>query len=259
MAEAFLTLEKQGKIARLVLAHPPVNALGTGMIRALNQALDEIGQDATLSVLHIKSSLKVFCAGADLAEMRANFADASRIDQQIEDIRAIQKVLKRIEALPLVSLAEIGGAAMGGGFELALACDLRVAASEAKLALPETNLGLIPGAGGTQRLTNLVGAAMAKRLILGAEILDGATAQALGLVQWAVPRADLSAYADALLQRLAGLPGAALAAAKSCIEAAHDPHRDGYEEELTATRRLLSTQPETRQRVEAFLNKESPA
>ncbi|MBF0168952.1 MAG: enoyl-CoA hydratase/isomerase family protein [Alphaproteobacteria bacterium] len=259
MAEAFLTLEKQGKIARLVLAHPPVNALGTGMIRALNQALDEIGQDETLSVLQIKSSLKVFCAGADLAEMRANFADASRIDQQIEDIRDIQKVLKRIEALPLVSLAEIGGAAMGGGFELALACDLRVAASEAKLALPETNLGLIPGAGGTQRLTNLVGAAMAKRLILGAEILDGATAQALGLVQWAVPRSELSAHADALAQRLAGLPGAALSAAKSCIEAAHDPHRDGYEEELTATRRLLSNEPETRQRVEAFLNKESPA
>ena len=90
-------------------------------------------------------------------------------------------------------LAEIGGAAMGGGFELALACDLRIAANEAKVGLPEVRLGLIPGAGGTQRLTRLCGPALANRLILGAEVLDGATAAALGVVHWSAPRAELAA------------------------------------------------------------------
>ncbi len=254
MAETFITLKRQGRIALLKLDHPPVNALGSGMVAALQGALDEIEADGAISVLHIKSALKVFCAGADLNEMRANFEDAARIESQIEDIREIQNVLKRIEALPLVSVAEIAGAAMGGGLELALASDLRVAAVEAKLALPETNLGLIPGAGGTQRLTNLVGAATAKRLILGAEILDGAEALALGVVQWALPRAELSGFTDALVQRLSELPRAALAAAKSCIAAASDPNRDGFEEELAATRQLLQSEPETRSRVSAFLN-----
>jgi len=125
---------------------------------------------------------------------------------------------------------------------------------EAKLALPEVNLGLIPGAGGTQRLTNLCGPALAKRMILGAEILDGATAQALGLVHWAVPRAELAGFAQTLAARIGALPRAALAASKSCIAAAADPGRDGYEEELSATRDLLLHEPETRARVEAFLS-----
>ena len=255
MAAAFLTLKEQGKIALLTLDHAPVNALGTGMIAALHQAMDRVEVSGEISVLHIKSALKVFCAGANLAEMRANFVDPSRIGQQVEDIRNIQKVLKRIESTPVVTVAEISGAAMGGGLEMALSCDLRVAANEAKLALPETNLGLIPGAGGTQRLTRLVGAPVAKRLILGAEIMDGQTALALGVVQWAVPRAELAAYAESLVQRLAALPKSALSQAKHCIGAAFDPSRDGYEEELEATRRLLS-ETETRQRVEAFLSKE---
>lgn len=256
MAEGPISLEMKGRVACLTLCHQPVNALGTVLIGALHQTMDRLENEPDVAVLHIRSGLKVFCAGADLAEMRANFIDPSRIGQQIEDIRNIQKVLKRVENLRLATLAEIGGAAMGGGLELALACDLRIAAFEAKLALPETNLGLIPGAGGTQRLTRLVGAATAKRLIMGSEIMDGALAERLGVVQWAVPRAELALEAEKHANRLASLPAAALAEAKTCIAAVFDPARDGYEEELEATRRLLSSEPETRKRVEAFLNKE---
>ncbi|MDK9722043.1 MAG: enoyl-CoA hydratase/isomerase family protein [Rhodospirillales bacterium] len=256
MAEGLVKLEMDGGVARLILDHAPVNALGTGLIAALHRALDDVEQSKNVGVLQLKSALRVFCAGADLAEMRANFIDPKRIDHQIEDIRNIQNVLKRIESLGVVTLAEINGAAMGGGLELALACDLRVVAHEAKLALPETNLGLIPGAGGTQRLTRLVGAAISKRLILGAEILDGRAALEIGVAQWAVPRAELAVFADALALRLSQLPRAALAEAKSCIAAVFDPERDGYEEELAATRRLLQSEPETRRRVETFLNKE---
>jgi enoyl-CoA hydratase/carnithine racemase len=175
------------------------------------------------------------------------------IEIQIEAVRQIQHMLRRLESLPMATVAEIGGAAMGGGLELALACDFRIAADEARLALPETNLGLIPGAGGTQRLTALCGPAVAKRMILGAEILDGTAAASLGVVQWSVRRTELPEAAEALADRLGALPRAALAAAKSCIAAAADPSRDGYAEELAATRALLLNEPETRARVEAFL------
>jgi enoyl-CoA hydratase/carnithine racemase len=141
---------------------------------------------------------------------------------------------------------------MGGGFELALACDLRIAANEAKVGLPEARLGLIPGAGGTQRLTRLCGPALAKRLILGAEVLDGATAAALGVVHWSAPRADLAARAAEIAKRIADLPSAALAACKACIAAAGEPGRGGFTDELEFTRSLL-TNPETQKRVQAFL------
>ncbi len=248
-----LRLSRRGAVAVLTLECPPVNALGTRLVRALNRALDEVVADRGARVLHLRSGLKVFCAGADLAEMRANLADRAKVDAQIAAVRDIQALLARLEALPMATLAEIGGAAMGGGLELALACDLRVAAAEAKLALPETGLGLIPGAGGTQRLTALCGPAIARRLILGAEILDGAAAAALGVVHWSAPRETLPACASGIAERLASAPRAAVAAAKSCIAAQGDPARDGYAEELAATRDLLLNEPETRTRVDAFL------
>lgn len=251
--EGPIQVSRRGAVAVLTLSSPPVNALGTRLVSAVRAALDEVAGDPTLRVLHLRSDLRVFCAGADLAEMRANLADASSVEAQIDAIRELQSVLARLEALPLATVAEVGGAAMGGGLELALACDLRVAAAEAKLALPETRLGLVPGAGGTQRLTALCGPAVARRLILGAEVLDGAAAAALGVVHWAVPRAELAAFATDLAERLAEQPRAAVAAAKACIAAAADPARDGYAEELLATRELLLHEPETRARVEAFL------
>jgi enoyl-CoA hydratase len=253
--EAPLRLSRRGPVAVLTLESPPVNALGTRLVRALHRALDDVAADRDVSALHLRSGLPVFCAGADLAEMRANLADRSQVDAQIAAVRAIQGLLARLESLPMGTIAEIGGAAMGGGLELALACDFRVAASEARLALPETSLGLVPGAGGTQRLTAQCGPAVARRLILGAEVLDGAAAAAMGVVQWAVPREELAAFASGVADRVGALPRAAVAAAKACIAAVSDPGRDGYEEELAATRRLLLHEPETRSRVEAFLNR----
>lgn len=252
MSGSKLQIERRAGVAVVTLSDPPVNALGTGMIRALHDALDAIEADGDVRVLHVRSAGKVFCAGADLAEMRANLAAPDSLDAQIAAVRDIQGVLRRIETQPMATLAEIGGAAMGGGLELALACDFRVVANTAKLGLPETSLGLIPGAGGTQRLPALCGFAVARRLILGAEIVDGVTAAALGLAHWAMAAADLATFAAALAERLAARPRSALAAAKSCVAAGADPARDGYAEELAATRRLLS-EPKTRARVEAFL------
>jgi enoyl-CoA hydratase/carnithine racemase len=168
-------------------------------------------------------------------------------------VAAIQRLFARIEALPQITIAEIGGAAMGGGLELGLACDLRIVALEAKLGLPEARLGLLPGAGGTQRLTRLCGAGVASRLILGTEIIDGGTAATLGIAQWALARNELPARALAIAQGVAEQPAAALAACKKCIAAAAEPGRGGYADEMEYTRRLL-THAETRRRVEAFFS-----
>jgi enoyl-CoA hydratase len=255
MSFSVLNAARRGAVFVVTLASPPVNALSRALIRDLHAAMDMVEEDRTIRVLQLRSEQKAFCAGADLAKMRENLANPDLVDAQIAFVRDLQNVLKRIETLPLATIAEVGGAAMGGGLELALACDFRIAAIEAKLALPEVNLGLIPGAGGTQRLTRLCGPAIAKRLILGAEILDGRSAAEMGIVHWSAPRAELAEKAANLADRIATLPRAAVAASKSCIEASLDPSRDGYEEELTATRDLLLHEPETRHRVEAFLSK----
>jgi len=238
-------------IATLTLSRAPVNAISEEWLRLFDAKLDELASRADWKVLHLRSDQNVFCAGADLKEVRARIEARDGPDRMYAYVAGIQRLYSRIEHLPQVTLAEIGGAAMGGGLELALACDLRIAATDAKLGLPEARLGLIPGAGGTQRLTKLCGAGIAARLILGAEIVDGSNACKLGIVQWAIPRAELQQRAIKIVQRISGLPAAALTASKACIAAAGEPGRGGYSDEIEATRRLLSN-PETRQRIEAF-------
>jgi len=247
-----LKLELEGAVARLILDRPPVNAVSSEWLAAFHARLDALAARNDWHVLHIRSSQKVFCAGADLAEMRSKIEGPRGPEAMAGVAGEMQKLFARIEALPQVSLAELGGAALGGGFELALACDLRIAAREAKLGLPEARLGLVPGAGGTQRMTRLAGRPAAARMILTAEVADGATAEALGLVQWSVPRAELPERAAKLAADVAALPAAALAACKSCINAALDPARDGFSEELAASRSLYANE-ETRRRVAQFL------
>jgi enoyl-CoA hydratase/carnithine racemase len=247
-----LRLEVAGGVARLTLDRAPVNAIGAAWLDGFGAALDALEVRSDWQVLHLRSALKAFCAGADLGEMRVRLAGPEGIESMVQIAARMQALFGRIEALEQTTLAEIGGAALGGGLELALACDLRIAAREAKLGLPETNLGLVPGAGGTQRLARIAGRATAARLIFCAETLDGERAEALGLVQWAVPRGELVARAAALAARLAELPAAALAGAKRCIAAAFDSERDGYAEELAQSRRLYASEP-TRARVAAFL------
>lgn len=244
--------DTKNAVATLTLSHPPVNAISEEWVRAFATKLDELASGPRFTVLHIRSDQKVFCAGADLKEVRARMDARDGADQMYAYVAGIQRLYARIERLPQVTLAEIGGAAMGGGLELALACDLRIAAAEAKVGLPEVRLGLIPGAGGTQRLTRLCGPALASRLILGAEVLDGTTAAGLGVVHWAAPRSELAQRAADIARRMAELPAAALAACKVCIAAAVPRERGGYTDELEYTRRLLND-AETRQRVEAFL------
>jgi enoyl-CoA hydratase/carnithine racemase len=245
-------IERIGRVLVATLSRPPVNALDDKLIAALDAVVDQAIADSSITVLHLRSDQRIFSAGADLALIEACFATPQGPDHMTDVVRNMQRLYWRLESAPLVTLAEIGSTALGGGFELALACDLRVAAVEAELGLPEARLGLLPGAGGTQRLTRLCGPGLAKRLILGAELINGAEAERLGLVQWARPREQLPAFAREIAARYAAMPKAALAANKRCIAAATDPGRDGYADEISETRTLYD-HPETRHKVSAFL------
>ncbi len=241
-------------VATLTLGRAPVNAMDDVWVAEFHRILDELAARQDWSVLHLRSTLKAFSAGADLKQLRENFTLDPAVQAEVGS--RYQALFRRIEALDAVTLAEIGGAALGGGLELALACDLRVAAEEAKLGLPEVGLGLIPGAGGTQRLTLLCGRPQASRLILGATVIDGQEAYRIGLVQWVSPRAELAGRAHGIAQDYARLPRHAVAAAKACIAAAAGITPEGEAAEVAQTRHLLGT-PETRRLVASFLSKPS--
>jgi len=244
-------LETRDHAVILTLNHPPVNAFGDDFIEAFHQALSQVEALPDVTVVHLRSGLGVFSAGADLKEVEA------RLDQPPEQMvaynRRLHRLFDRLEALPCVTLCEINGAAFGGGLEMALACDLRITAETATIGLPEARLGLIPGAGGTQRLTRLCGPGVASRVILGCEVLSGANACQLGVVQWAVPDRELAERAAALRDQIAGLALPALRVSKSCIAAVHCLDCDGFELEITSQRELIVS-PEARQRVTAFVN-----
>ena len=254
VATPLVSTARAGSVLVVTLERAPVNAINDAWLAHLEAVLDEVESDDTLAVLHLRSALKVFCAGADLALIRSCMATAQGRETMLAVVRRMQRVFARLEALDCVTLAELGGATLGGGFELALACDLRIAANEAAIGLPEAGLGLLAAGGGTQRLTRLVGHGLARRLILGAETLDGAQAQALGLVQWAVPRARLADEARALACRYGAMPRLAFAENKRCIALAGVPGDVGFGAEIDATRRLYQN-PETKRRVSAFLDK----
>lgn len=248
-----ITLVFQGALAVATLARAPVNAIDEAWLERLDQALDAVEHAAGVSCLLIRSSERAFCAGADLALMRSRFASVEGRAQMVRFVRELQRVYARLERLPQASIAEIGGAAMGGGLELALACDLRIASEDARMGLPEARLGLLPGAGGTQRLARLAGEALAKRLILRGEVVTGAEAARLGLVHWAVPAADLPSRARLLAGELTSLPAVAIAKCKRCIDAPKHG-ADGFEAEVTGTAELLAD-AETQRRVRDFLEK----
>lgn len=240
-------------VLTLTLARSPVNAFNEEMVSVLLQAVMTVERQRQARVVHFRSEEKVFCAGADLKLMRECFGGAQGVDRLLTHVRQMQHLFNCIEQLPQITIAEVGGAALGGGLELALSCDLRVVAEDANLGLPEIKLGLIPGAGGTQRLTRQCGPVVARRMILSGEAVSGSESVKLGLAQWAHPRSQLRTATEDLARRLSELPGDAIAACKRCLSVADEQPRAGFEMELLETRELLGNSDETTKRIRAFL------
>ena len=200
-------------VATLRLDRPPMNALDIAMQDAIRDAAREVALDPTVAAVVVYGGPKVFAAGADVKQMTAmGYAD------MVVRARELQNTMTAVAAIPKPVVAAITGYALGGGLELALAADVRFAALDAKLGQPEIKLGIIPGAGGTQRLARLVGVSRAKDLIYTGRMVDAAEAATIGLVDRVEPADDVYAAAVRWARGFVGGPALALRAAKAAID-----------------------------------------
>jgi enoyl-CoA hydratase/carnithine racemase len=243
-----------GTVATLAMARPPVNAIDEAFLDAFEAAARDIERNDQIAIVVIRSRQRCFSAGADLARIGSCFGRDDGPQEMVDYVRRFHELFRRIELLPAVTVSVINGAALGGGLELALSCDLRMAGQSALLGLPEARVGMIPGAGGTQRLTRLCGVGVASRLILTGETVGADEAVRLGLVQWSVPDDQLENRVEELVNRISSLSRPALVAAKDCLRAYFDPDVDGYARELEKPLILMRT-IEAQQRIEAFISR----
>ncbi len=208
-----LSVEVDGGIATVLLQRPPMNALNVEIQEALRAAAEEITERRDVSAAVIYGGEKVFAAGADIKEM-----ETMSYTDMVFHSRRLQSAFSAVARIPKPTVAAITGYALGGGCELSLTCDFRVAARNAKLGQPEILLGVIPGAGGTQRLSRLIGPAKAKDLIYSGRFVSADEALAIGLVDEVVEAEDVYAAARARVERYVGGPAFALRAAKEAID-----------------------------------------
>ncbi|MCW2639198.1 MAG: enoyl-CoA hydratase/isomerase [Dactylosporangium sp.] len=210
-------LETANGIGTIRLQRPPMNALNIQVQEELREVAHQASVDDAVRAVIVYGGEKVFAAGADIKEMSGmGYADMAPRAQEIS--RAIDAVAR----IPKPVVAAITGYALGGGCELALACDWRIAAADAKLGQPEINLGIIPGAGGTQRLARLVGPAKAKDLCMSGRFVDADEALSMGLVDKVVPAGDVYDAAVAMMQRYTSGPLHALRAVKLAVDGGLD-------------------------------------
>jgi len=216
-----VTLEVDDGIGTIRLQRPPMNALDAQMQDDLREVAGEAGERSDVAAVVVYGGEKVFAAGADIRQMQAmTYAD------MVERSGALQAAFTALAQLPKPTVAAITGYALGGGLELALACDFRVCGQDAKVGQPEILLGIIPGAGGTQRLPRLIGPSRAKDLIFSGRFVDATEALAIGLVDQVVPPGEVYDAARAMLSRYVGGPGLALRAAKEAIDRGLDVDLD---------------------------------
>jgi len=251
-----VTIERDGGTGWIVLNRPgQINAINDEIRRGVPQALIQLDADPAIRVIVIRGEgARGFCAGADIKERRG--AETSlQVRRRMEKVRWIE-TLDRVEK-PVI--AAIHGFCMGGGMELALACDIRFASPDAVLALPETGLGLIPGGGGTQRLARVVGPGRAMDLLLTGERLDAEQARAIGLLSRVSQTADsLLSEVAALASRIASKPPVATAYAKQAARAAMELDlKRGLDLELHLFS-LLAPMQDVKEAALAFREKREP-
>jgi enoyl-CoA hydratase/carnithine racemase len=210
---SFVRLEVEDGIATIRLDRPPMNALNKQVQEELRAAALEVSERADVAAVIVYGGEKVFAAGADIKEMAdMTYADMMARSAQLEAcFTAVARISKPV-------IAAITGYALGGGHELTLCADFRICADDSKLGQPEVLLGLIPGAGGTQRLPRLIGASRAKELIFTGRFVEPEEALAIGLVNKVVPAAEVYEAARAMAKQFVGGPAYALRSAKEAVD-----------------------------------------
>jgi enoyl-CoA hydratase/carnithine racemase len=247
-------LEVDDGVGIVRLDRPPANAISLELSQELLDALREAETRDDVGALVVWGGSKLFAAGADIKAMVD--ADPVAIREQVTTLGA---ACDRLESMPKISIAAISGFALGGGFELALACDLRYAAEDAKLGQPEIRLGVIPGAGGTQRIAWLAGVGVARDLCYTGRQVDAEEAKALGLIERVLPARELPGAAIEDARTFARGPRLGLAAAKEAIlEAVRQPGPAGLRRERELFLDLFGS-ADQQEGMRAFLEKRPPA
>jgi enoyl-CoA hydratase/carnithine racemase len=254
MSYQTLAVEITDRLAVVTINRPEArNALSRQVLADLRAALAALGADDQVGVVAVTGAgEKAFVAGADIAQLRG-YTLHTGLDAEM------QRLFDEIEAFDKPTVAAVNGFALGGGCELAMACDIRIAAEDARFGLPETNLAVLPGAGGTQRLVRLIGTGRAIELILTGRFLDAVEAHAIGLVTSVVPGQQLLDEVRATADQILAKGPLAVRLAKLVIRAGMDAdQRTGLVVERLA-QALLYTTEDKREGATAFLDKRPPA
>jgi len=246
-------LTRQDEFALITLdRQEALNALSAAVLRELAQAFDEVAASDARALIVTGAGAKAFCAGADIKELTGR-----SLSEQRRDAAFGQAVLARLDELPVPSVAAINGYAFGGGMELALACTFRVAATTAKMGLPEIKLGLIPGYGGTQRLPRVIGEARALEIIMSGRTLDAEEALRIGLVH-RIAEGEVLAAAIAFARQFNGYGLPALRLARDAVRRAHDlPLHEGLKTEADLNTLAFQTE-DALEGMNAFMEKRKP-
>ena len=247
-----IIFRKENKIGFITLSRPEVyNALNASLLGELGEAVQEVKKDSDIGVVILTGAgEKSFVSGADISEIPASNAILAWATS-----RDHQSILNQLERMGKPSIAAINGYCLGGGLELAMACTLRIASENTKLGLPELGLGLIPGYGGTQRLTRLIGRGKAFEMILTAKPIDAAEAFRIGLVNQVVPLAELIPKAKEMAESILKNGPTAIRLAMDLLLRGQEmslDHSLAFESAMTSVS-LMS--PEAAQRLKAFLEK----
>jgi enoyl-CoA hydratase len=251
---ANILLERQGPVGIVTLNRPQaLNALNAALIADLGAALDDLEGDAAIGAIVLTGSDKAFAAGADIKEM----ADKTYIEAYTQDF--ITSGWERVAQCRKPIIAAVAGFALGGGCEVAMMCDIIIAAENARFGQPEINLGTMPGAGGTQRLARFIGKAKAMDLCLTGRMMDAAEAERAGLVSRVVPADKLMAEAIAVATRIAGLSQPTTMMVKEAVNRAFETTlAEGVRFERRLFHATFATEDQ-KEGMAAFIAKRKPA
>ena len=254
----FVSTVRDGHVAVVTIDHPPVNALSASLLDELEAEVDQLDHDGDVrAIVLVGAGERAFVAGADISEF-PSLREAAAEAQEQGSARGIQKLGHRMDAARTPFVAAIHGFCLGGGLELAMCCDIRVASDDAQLGQPEIKLGLIPGGGGTQRLPRLVGTGRALLLNLTGDFIDAPTAYDWGLVDKVVPREELRETAFGIARTIASRSPVSVGILRELARTTRDLSlEEGLRREADGFRRCLESE-DGAEGVAAFLEKREP-